>query len=168
MKQRRYILIALALHLCNKPFLSFPEIANRKGEIMVTGNLGMGRCCFVVSLIMICILAGEAPSFAQFDSSSLTGVVADPTNAVISGAVIRVTNEDTNAEVTGTTNAEGRYTFANLRPGTYSVSASAEGFTQAVSSHVILQVNQSGRLDFELAVGAVSEQVSVTVRACPR
>ena len=56
-------------------------------------------------------------------------------------------------------NGEGRYSFSNLRPGSYRLVASTPGFKQFVSSGVVLQVNQAARLDIELTVGAVTEQV---------
>src|SRR5690242_17027203 len=105
---------------------------------MLTVKSEIKRCFFLLFVVMTNILICPVRTFAQFDSATLTGVVSDPTKAVISGAKIRVINEDTNVEVAASTNTEGRYTFANLHPGRYQVAASADGFTQAVSSHVIL------------------------------
>ena len=67
--------------------------------------------------------------------------------------------------ISATTNENGRYTLAGLRPGTYQLSASAPGFKQFVSTGLVLQVNQAARLDFQLTVGEVSERVQVTAEA---
>jgi protocatechuate 3,4-dioxygenase beta subunit len=61
-------------------------------------------------------------------------------------------NEATNTEASAITNTEGRYVFPSLRPGSYRVVTSAQGFKQFVSSGVVLQVNQAGRLDVQLTV----------------
>lgn len=104
-------------------------------------------------------------AIAQFDSATLTGVVTDSAGAMVPSAQIRAMNEATNIETNTTTNSEGRYLFPNLRPGSYRVVAVAPGFKQFVSSGVVLQVNQSGRLDVQLTVGAVTEEVLVTGEA---
>src|SRR5205807_7293621 len=111
---------------------------------------------------IICICLSAAAALAQFESATLTGVVTDTGGAVIQGASVRVVNEGTNLEATSTSNDEGRFVFSSLRPGSYRVIASAKGFKQAVSSGVVLQVNQAARLDMQLTVGEVSEQVLVT------
>ncbi len=96
----------------------------------------------------MCIALGALQAFAQFESATLTGVVTDPANAVVPGADIRAVNMDTNQETAATTNSEGRYTFTNLRPGSYRVSAKAAGFKETVSSGIVLQINQAARLNF--------------------
>ena len=114
-----------------------------------------------ILFIALCALR----AFAQFESATLTGVVTDPANAVVPAADIRAVNMDTNQETAAATNSEGRYTFTNLRPGSYRVSAKAAGFTETVSSGLVLQINQAARLNFELTVGQVSDQVQVTESA---
>src|SRR5690349_7549852 len=91
-------------------------------------------------------------ALAQFDSATLTGIVTDPAGSLVPNANIRAVNEATNIEASALTNSEGRYIFPNLRPGTYQVIASAQGFKQFVSSGVVLHVNQAGRLDVQLTV----------------
>src|SRR6266576_3205404 len=103
-----------------------------------------------------------AMALAQFDSATLTGVVTDTAGAVIQGASVRAVNEGTNIAASALSNEEGRFVFSSLRPGSYRVIASAKGFKQAVSSGLVLQVNQAARLDMQLTVGEVSEQVLVT------
>jgi len=101
-------------------------------------------------------------ALAQFETATLTGVITDSAGAVVPKAEVKAVNEATNVESSAAANAEGRYFFPNLRPGSYRVTASAPGFKQFVSAGVILQVNQAARLDIQLTVGAVTEQVNVT------
>jgi hypothetical protein len=114
----------------------------------------------ILPILLIAMVTLRA--FAQFESATLTGVVTDPANAVVPGADVRAVNIDTNQETAATTNSEGRYTFTNLRPGSYRVGAKAAGFKEAVSSGVVLQINQAARLNFELTVGQLSDEVQVT------
>ncbi len=118
---------------------------------------------FSTALVLLCFASFSLR--AQFETATLTGVVSDPAGAVIANAAIKVLNEATNTEVAATTDENGRFTVAGLRPGTYQLSASAPGFKQFVSTGLVLQVNQSARLDVQLTVGEVSERVQVTSEA---
>ncbi|HNY40298.1 MAG TPA: carboxypeptidase-like regulatory domain-containing protein, partial [Bryobacteraceae bacterium] len=75
---------------------------------------------------MVCILALAA--FAQSDNSSISGIVKDPSGAVVTGANITVTNEGTGFERKTTTNESGFYTITNIQPGFYKLSVEATGF----------------------------------------
>lgn len=101
----------------------------------------------------------------QFETATLTGLVTDPAAAVITGGSVKLLNEATNVEVSAITDDAGRYTFAALRPGTYRLSVTAPGFKQHVSSGLVLQVNQSARVDVRLSVGEVTERVQITADA---
>src|SRR5438477_6782259 len=114
---------------------------------------------------MLCLALSLTVAFAQFETATLTGTVTDAAGAVVPNANVKAISEATNAEATAVANGEGRYLFPNLRPGTYRVVATAQGFKQSVSSGVELQVNQAARLDIQLTVGAVTEQVNVTAEA---
>ena len=109
--------------------------------------------------------AAVAASFAQFETASLTGTVTDPGGGVIANAVIKAINEATGVEASTVSNAEGRYVFPALRPGSYRITASAQGFKQFALAGLQLQVNQAARTDIQLTVGAVTEEVSVSAEA---
>src|SRR5947207_6611290 len=120
---------------------------------------------FSACLWMVCLLLSAAAMFAQFESATLTGVVGDASGHVIPNVPVKAINEGTSVETLATTNSEGRYNFPNLRPGSYRVVAATSGFKQFVSSGVVLQVNQAARLDIELTIGTVTEEVRVTGEA---
>src|SRR3954449_2881857 len=126
-----------------------------------------GQAAFVSRpwILVIQIALCALPVAAQFESATLTGVVTDPADAVVSGAAIRAVNEDTNIEAAATTDDAGRFVFGSLRPGPYRVMATARGFKELVVPGVVLQVNQAARFDVKLAEGKVTERVTVAADA---
>ena len=80
----------------------------------------------------------------------------------MAGTTVTVTNPQTNATRTATTNASGNYVFPALLPGVYDVRVEAQGFQPEVRNGVQLQVQQEARLDFQLKVGSLTEAVEVT------
>jgi hypothetical protein len=106
------------------------------------------------------LLASAATAFAQVDRATLTGIVRDPSDSPIVGAQVKVTNLATNAVVTATTTGDGAYLVVNLMPGEYLVEAEATGF-QRFAQTVSLETGARSRLDLSLAVGAITETVTV-------
>ncbi len=106
-----------------------------------------------------------AALFGQTELATLTGTVTDSTGGVLGNVELTITNEATNLAATAKTNDAGRYIVPNLKPGVYTVTASLSGFKKHVQSGVILQVNDTARLDISLAVGAVTEEVTVSASA---
>jgi hypothetical protein len=100
------------------------------------------------------------PAWAQVDRATLTGVVRDPSNAVIPQAAIKVTGIATGVEHAAVATDDGAYLIVNLAPGEYLVEASAGGF-QTFAQVVQLQTGQRARIDFSLPVGGVGETVKV-------
>ena len=101
------------------------------------------------------------PSFSQ-TFGEITGVVTDTSGGLVVGAVVTVTNTQTNARRTTATNSVGNYDFPALLPGIYSVKAEMTGLQAEVREGVDLQVQQVARLDFQLRVGAITEAVEVS------
>src|SRR5437879_9386962 len=106
--------------------------------------------CFRACVWAFYLMLGAAAVWAQFESATLTGVVTDSSGHVIPNVPVKAIHEGTSVEALATTNAEGRYNFPSLRPGSYRVVAAISGFKQFVSSGVVLQVNQAARLDIAL------------------
>lgn len=111
------------------------------------------------------VLLSSSIVHAQFETGTLTGAVTDAAGGLVPKASVRLLNEATNSELTTVSDQDGRYTFSAVRPGNYRLSVSATGFKQHVSTGLVLQVNQAARVDVQLAVGAVSEQIEVTAAA---
>jgi hypothetical protein len=95
----------------------------------------------------------------------INGEVKDPSGAVTAGAVVNVTNADTNVTRTTATNDVGIYTVPSLPPGRYQVKVTAPGFEPVVKTNIELQVQQTARVDFTLTVGQASQTVEVSAAA---
>src|SRR2546428_9143379 len=98
---------------------------------------------------------------AQQTSATLVGTVTDSSNAVVPGATIRATNLATGVWREVITDDNGTYAFPFLPAGEYAVSASLAGFKTQKIDRVILGVQQTGRVDFQLTVGEVAQTISV-------
>jgi outer membrane receptor protein involved in Fe transport len=104
-------------------------------------------------------------SFAQAPTAEITGTIADPSGAVISGATITVVNPQTNLTRSTQSNEAGAYSVPALGPGVYDVRVEKPGFSAQARNAVGLQTAQVARLDFSLQVGNVAETVVVTAGA---
>jgi hypothetical protein len=102
-------------------------------------------------------------ALAQSTSGSIGGVVRDPSQALIPGVTIAVTNTQTGIVTSRITNESGVYNVPGLLPGIYKVTADLPGFRQSVYNEVQLGTSAQIRLDFTLQVGAVTQSVEVSV-----
>ncbi len=103
-----------------------------------------------------------AASLAQTDRGTLTGVVSDPSGAVIQAASVDIVNSGTRARYQTGTNGTGQYRMPNLPPGAYSITFQATGFKKLVRTGIDLEPTQVLRVDVVMEIGQASEVVSVT------
>jgi hypothetical protein len=95
--------------------------------------------------------------------TSLTGVVTDPSGAVVPGATITIVNTQTGAQRETISNEVGGYSFPQVVPGTYKLTAKMAGFTTTEIKDIRLQVNSPATLNVKFEkVGGVFETVTVT------
>ncbi|HEX7317641.1 MAG TPA: TonB-dependent receptor [Pyrinomonadaceae bacterium] len=111
----------------------------------------------------VALFLSSAPSLrAQQAAATLSGVVSDPNGAVVSGALVTLTQQSTGVRRETTTNGEGLYTLTNLAAGDYQLGVKATGF-QAAPLNVVLQVGQNTTLNVPLEVAAAHvEPIFVT------
>jgi hypothetical protein len=120
------------------------------------------------SVLLLVAVAGVALPrnlFAQATSSAISGVIHDPSQAVIAGAAITVTNTETGLTRTRESDPSGRYRVGELPPGSYQISVSMPGFSRETRKDVTLQVGQEVGLNFTLKVGALEQELVVTGEA---
>jgi Carboxypeptidase regulatory-like domain len=117
-------------------------------------------CTLVLSLILVFCLC----PFSQGQSTygAIAGLVTDPTGAAVPGAQVTLTNVGTSEKRTQATGADGLYSFVNLIPGEYRIDVEKQGFKHFERKNLVVQVNQTSKIDAALAVGQVSETVEVT------
>jgi hypothetical protein len=113
---------------------------------------------FALLVVLPCIAWGQG-------YGSISGVVSDPSGAVVPRATITATEVGTKTVTTGISNSEGQYNILDLRPGLYAIAAEAPGFKKLLQPDVRLEVAGRITLDLHLQVGATSETVSVTAQA---
>jgi len=116
---------------------------------------------FVALLITV---ASVSRAMAQ-SVGEIAGEVRDTTGAAIANVQVTATNVETNVARSTTTNTAGAYDFPGLNPGNYSVKAEKQGFKTVLNTNIALQVQQSARIDIDMAVGAVSESVEINAAA---
>jgi hypothetical protein len=120
----------------------------------------------LLSLALICasvvtIVAGQAVK------GSMLGTITDSTGATAGGATVTITETRTNITTTTTTNADGNYVFSNIKEGIYRVEATQKGFKKVARESVQVDVNTTVRVDMVMAVGEVSETVTIQASAAP-
>ena len=111
------------------------------------------------------LLFSASPLSAQVDTGSISGIVSDPSGAVIHDATVTLTNEGTNAKLTTTAGSGGDYTFTPVRIGSYSITATYPGFQTTTQKNIVVNVGASVVANFTLKPGQVAETVEVTSAA---
>jgi carboxypeptidase family protein/TonB-dependent receptor-like protein len=112
------------------------------------------------SILALALLV-STPTRAQVVGATVSGTITDPRGDSVPNAKISAKNLGTSISTTTTSNANGAFSIANLNPAEYEVSASAAGFSTAVTK-VTLTVGVKQELNFALKVGQVTEFVEVT------
>jgi hypothetical protein len=102
-------------------------------------------------------------AFAQEETAALNGQIMDRDGRAVNGVNVRALNGGTNVSYLADTNKTGLYNFPNLPAGTYSVTATKEGFQQAVRPGVELHVSEVVSLNFSLQIGSVIQSMTVEV-----
>src|SRR5215467_4835313 len=116
------------------------------------------RFLWLISAVLV-----STASFAQF-TSSVQGIVQDPSGAGVAKAAIRLINNGTQATQVATTDGSGNFEFLSLAPGSYKVTVEASGFAKS-QVDITLLTAQNLNVPVSLKVGPVSEAVSVTTEA---
>jgi len=120
----------------------------------------------VVGLPSICLLFLFAlPVQAQLYTGSITGVIKDPSGAVVPNASVVLTDNDKGLKYSAKTDSSGRYVLRALPPSTYTMHVEAAGFRSEEQRGIMLVVNQNLTLNVPLQVGRTSETVEVRGQA---
>ena len=121
-----------------------------------------GRAMVRVLLSVVLILSCSVALRAQSTYGALTGTVVDQTGAAVVGASVTLTNVGTSEKQVQATGDTGLYSFVNLYPGQYRLTVDKAGFKKVDRQNVVVQVQQTTRIDIPLAVGQTTDTVTVT------
>lgn len=114
------------------------------------------------------LLLNVSISFPQTTSGEISGKVLDPSGAVVSGAQVRLINQETGTTQASRTDSSGLFVFPSVQPGSFSVSVTASGFKTFEKRDLHLSASQrlsAGNL--QLQVGEISQSVNVEAASTP-
>src|SRR5579872_5889521 len=139
----------------------------RRGGVMYGCYRLSSVFSFFLALVCVSVLSvmGPGSAWAQTATGTVVGQVSDPSGAAVANADVKLTEPSTNSSLDTKTNEVGRYTFANVSPGTYDVVVTATGFTQSRLAAQKVDVGESLTLNITLQVGATSTVVEVQAAA---
>lgn len=103
---------------------------------------------------------------AQF-RAGIQGTATDPSGAVVPGAKVTLTSQETKVRRSTLTNDEGVYTFTSLAPGSYELAVEKEGFARKVLADVRIAAEQMQSVAVSLTVGQTTESVTVSETVVP-
>ncbi|HEV2280087.1 MAG TPA: TonB-dependent receptor [Acidobacteriaceae bacterium] len=121
-----------------------------------------GRMLQIIPFCLLVIAVALAPNLQAQFRASLRGAVTDPSGAVIPDATVTLTDTQTNATQTTTSNAEGVYTFNGLAPAPYKLSVSHAGFETKVFNQVEIIPEQANQLNLQLQISQAQTTVTVS------
>jgi hypothetical protein len=122
----------------------------------------MRALLFRLSIAALISGVAVSPGVAQ-QTGTLAGVVRDVQGAVLPGVNVTASSEALiGGSRTTPTGATGTYQITGLPPGTYTLTFELSGFSSFKREAVVVQVNQTTRIDVELAVGTLQESVTVS------
>jgi len=122
----------------------------------------IGRCAVYVSLLAIVFLPAAS---AQSIYGTLTGIVSDPSGAVLPGANLILKDENSGSQRDTVANGDGYYTFVSLPPGSYELSVAAKGFEGFKQTRITVRGGDKMNVNVSMKVGSTSSTVEVVAVA---
>jgi len=116
---------------------------------------------FFTFLLLVAALPATPSALGQ-STAVLQGTVSDAKGAVLPNATVTARNRGTSSQRTTQTDSEGNYQFAALPVGSYTVEVKANGFKTGVADQVTVEVAKTVVQNFQMDIGALSEQVLVS------
>jgi hypothetical protein len=120
------------------------------------------KCVFPLTAVF---LVTSAVAFGQSANGTITGVVTDPSGAVVTAASITARNTGTGFVYTANSTGTGNYTVPQLPTGTYNLIVDASGFKQFERAGLAVEPAIVLRIDVAMEVGSASDKVTVTSEA---
>ena len=139
------------------------KVETKQNQVHGTDRRGRGvrwMCWSLMAFVMaVCV---PVAVLGQAVSGTMVGTVSDATGAFVANAQVTITQAGQGTVYTAVTNDSGNFTEPNLPSGTYSVAVSAAGFKKGVRQNIVVDTNQTARVDVALEAGSTSDTVTVT------
>ncbi|HJZ82366.1 MAG TPA: carboxypeptidase regulatory-like domain-containing protein [Pyrinomonadaceae bacterium] len=127
------------------------------------GGLAIHCHWFIFLIGCLAALVLSPAAVAQSVSGSISGMVTDPNGSVVPGANLTLVNDQTKARRDQVSNESGRFNFASIQPGIYSLKIEHQGFETLLRTNVVLSANEDLALgELRLKTGQVTETVTVS------
>ena len=128
----------------------------------VTKRTAKRPWCMAMWLLIAIAFAAIIPAaMAQSGRGTLSGSVKDPTGAIIPGAALDLRETSTGSRYAAKSNGEGLFTFAELPPGTYSLSVTSPGFESYTQNGITVTVGSTAEASAILKIGEATQTITV-------
>src|ERR1043166_6941495 len=127
-------------------------------------NFGSHKIHMAAIALLLLVPTG---AWAQSTTATLVGTVTDPGGAAVANAQVTARNVETGLSRTVTSGDEGTYRIEFLPVGKYTIDVTLAGFKRANVSDIVLEVNDTKRVDVSLSVGQISESVTISDTTTP-
>lgn len=118
-----------------------------------------------IAVVILCQIVFVGILAAQTNRATVTGTVTDSSGAVVPGVAVTATRVDTGVATSSVTNSAGIYTVLNLVPARYTLEFKKAGFKSLVEHDILLHSTQAAQINVRLAVGGVTQVVTVTTHS---
>lgn len=129
------------------------------------GKKSHPRLVWIGLMLLVSCVSLATLSWGQSGRGTLTGSVTDSSGAVVPNAALTLTETRTGSSYKAVASGQGLFTFPELNPGSYTLSASAPSFREYRQSGITVSVGNTAALTIVLQVGAASDTVTVTADA---
>ena len=111
---------------------------------------------------VLCFLLLSTVVWGQLYTSTVSGLITDPTGAVIPNVQAKLVDEQKGFSFSATSDSTGRFLFRSVPPGAYKLTVEAEGFQSQDQAGLKVDINQNVTVNFSMKVGATSQTVEIT------
>jgi hypothetical protein len=145
---------------------SVPAVVNDAKRKTLYGGAVMRQLrlrWFIVTVAaLLCACMGAHRGFGQAtNTGTVVGEVSDPSGALIPGATVTLTDALASVKLTDVTNADGKFAFTTVPPGTYTITVSKAEFSTARSDGQVVNIGTQLTLNMKMKVGGGTETVEV-------
>ena len=131
--------------------------------VAATSRIGGSRI-LILTILVLAFFPAKMPAQGE-TTSAIVGQVSDVTGGAIPGATVTAHHAETGLQRTAITDDSGRFSFTQLKPGTYTVRVEAQGFEPQQNGSVDSGLGQKQTVDFVLRIAHANEKIEVSSEA---